>query len=123
MSFVSHKDTVKFTDATTIKNVKSFEDMRRYKNKGFRIKFKEEHGDKYATEITRFAILKTVSAEEKLTKEAFKTLLHNENVAIYDVRPPMKYKAAHIPGAKPLPAPAFDKFAKTLPENKDTPLL
>ena len=32
MSFVSHKDTVKFTDVTTIENVKSFEDMRRYKN-------------------------------------------------------------------------------------------
>ncbi|MDJ0862113.1 MAG: rhodanese-like domain-containing protein [Gammaproteobacteria bacterium] len=123
MSFVSHKDTVRFADATKLKNVKSFEDMRRYKNKGFRIKFREEQDGKYATEITRFAILKTVSAEEKLTKESFKNQFHNENVAIYDVRPPMKYKAAHIPGAKPLPAPAFDKFAKTLPENKDTPLI
>ncbi len=123
MSFISHKDTVKFTDETKIKNLKSFEDIRRYKNKGFRINFKEKNGDKYATEIIRFDIVKTVAAEEKLTKEAFKNQLHNENVAIYDVRPPMMYKAAHIPGSKPLPAPAFDKFAKTLPENKDTPLI
>ncbi len=123
MSFISHTDTVKFTGETKIKNVKSFEDIRRYKNKGFRINFKEKNGDKYATEIIRFDILKTVAAEEKLTKEAFKNQLHNENVAIYDVRPPMKYKAAHIPGAKPLPAPAFEKFAKTLPENKNTPLI
>jgi rhodanese-related sulfurtransferase len=123
MSFISHKDTVKFPDETKIKHVKSFEDIRRYKNKGFRITFKEINGDKYATEIVRFNILETVAADEKLTKEAFKDQLHNENVAIYDVRPPMKYKAAHIPRAKPLPAPAFEKFAKTLPENKDTPLI
>ncbi len=123
MNFVSHKDTVKFTDATKIKNIKSFEDIRRYKNKGFKIFFKEENGDKYATDIIRFDILSTVADEEKLSKEAFKKQLHDENVAIYDVRPPMKYKAAHIPSAKPLPAPAFDKFAKTLPADKDTPLI
>jgi len=123
MNFVSHKDTVQFTDETKIRNVKSFKDIRRYKNKGFRINFTEKTGDKYATEIIRFDILTTVAEEEKLTKEAFKKQLDNENVAIYDVRPPMMYKAAHIAGAKPLPAPAFDKFAKTLPENKDTPLV
>ncbi|MCP4287306.1 MAG: hypothetical protein GY792_23165 [Gammaproteobacteria bacterium] len=123
MSFISHKDTVKFTEETEFRNVKSFKDIRRYKNKGFRINFTEKNGDKYATEIVRFDILKTVATEEKLTTEAFKKQLHDKNVAIYDVRPPMMYKAAHIAGAKPLPAPMFDKFAKTLPENKETPVI
>ncbi len=123
MNFISHKDTVKFTAETKIKNVKSFKDILRYKKKGFRINFKEQNGDKYATEIVRFDILKTVAAEEKLTKDEFKNQLHNESVAIYDVRPPMMYQAAHIPGAKPLPAPAFDKFAKTLPQDMDTPMI
>ena len=123
MNFISHKDTVKFTDTTKIKNLKSFDDIRRYKNKGFKILFTEEDGDKVASEIIRFDILGTVADGEKLSKDEFKKLLHDESVAVYDVRPPMKYKAAHIPGAKPLPAPAFDEFAKTLPESKDTPLV
>ncbi len=123
MGFITHKDTVKFTDETKIKNVKSFKDIVRYKNKGFRINFEVKDGVKVATEIVRFDILKTVAAEEKLSKDTFKSQLHNEGVAIYDVRPPMMYKAAHIPGAKPLPAPAFDKFANTLPADKDTPLI
>ena len=123
INFVSHKDLVKFNDNTNIKNVKSFKDILRYKNKGFKVNFTEKNGEKYATHITRFDILATVAPDEKLSKEAFKTYLAHEDAVVYDVRPPMKYKAAHIPGAKPLPAPAFDKFAKTLPKDKETPIV
>lgn len=123
MNFLSHKGVVKFTDDTAIKNISSFADIRKYKGKGFAINFTEKDGEKIATEIIRFDILKTITPEEKLTKEQFKKQRQKKRVAVYDVRPPMKYKEAHIPGAKPLPAPAFNKFKGTLPKNKSATIL
>lgn len=123
MNFLSHKEVVKFNDNTAIKNVASFEDIRKYKGKGFTIHFVEKNGEKVATEVIRFDILKTITPEEKLTKAEFKEQRQQKNAVVYDVRPPFKYKEAHIPGAKPLPAPAFNKFKDKLPKDKTTPLL
>jgi len=123
MDFMSHKDVVKFDDHTAVKYVKSFEDIRNYRTKGFQINYRETNGDKIATEIIRFDILKTVTNDERLSKEEFKKLRENPAVKVYDVRPPMKYKMAHIPGAGMMPAPAFDKFIGKLPEDKSTPIV
>ncbi len=60
--------------------------------------------------------------DEKLDKAAFMKYRETPGLRLYDVRPLEAYKAAHIPGAQPLPAPAFDKFVKNLPEDKNTPI-
>jgi len=39
INFLSHKDLVKFTDATKIKNVYSFADIRNYPGKGFTVNY------------------------------------------------------------------------------------
>lgn len=123
MNFLSHKEVVKFTDDTKIKNVNSFADIRNYTGKGFTVNFREKDGENIATEIIRFDILSAVADEEKLTPEQFLSLYKEGKAKIYDVRPPMKYQAAHIPGAGMIPAPAFDKFAGKLPEDKNTPIV
>lgn len=123
MDIMSHKEVVKFTDQTTVKYVQDFADIRNYKKKGFQINFDEVNGEKVAKEIIRFDILKTVTQEERLSKEEFKKLRQDPNVKVYDVRPPQKYKMAHIPGAGLMPAPAFDKFIGKLPEDKSTPII
>ncbi len=123
MDFMSHKEVVKFNSYTELKYVRSFKDIRNYLKKGFQINFIEKDGEKLATEIIRFDILKSIAPEEKLAKDEFKKLLSNQNVKVYDVRPPLKFKMGHIPGAMPMPAPAFDKFVKNLPEDKTTPII
>ncbi len=123
MDIMSHKEVVKFTNQTTVKYVKDFADIRNYKKKGFQINFTEKNGEKIANEIIRFDILKTVTNDERLTKAQFKKLRQNPTTKIYDVRPPMKYKMAHIPDTGLMPAPAFDKFIGKLPKNKNTPII
>ncbi|MDH3393465.1 MAG: rhodanese-like domain-containing protein [Desulfobulbaceae bacterium] len=123
MDIMSHKEVVKFNDKTTVKYVKDFADIRNYKKKGFQINFTEKNGEKIANEILRFDILKTVTSEERLSKDQFKKARQDSKVKVYDVRPPMKYKMAHIPGAGLMPAPAFDKFIGKLPEDKNTPIV
>ena len=127
MNFLSHKEVVKFDDNTEIKNVQSLEDIRNYKKKGFAINYTDKDGERVATSITRFDILKTIESGEykveKLSLEQFKEQMQKKNSVVYDVRPPMLYKASHIPGAKPMPAPAFDKFKSKLPQDKTTPIL
>ncbi|MDH3360199.1 MAG: rhodanese-like domain-containing protein, partial [Desulfobulbaceae bacterium] len=123
MDIMSHKEVVKFTDQTTVKYVKDFADIRNYKGKGFQINFTEKNGEKIAKEVIRFDILKTVTMDERLSKEEFKKMRQDANVKVFDVRPPMKYKMAHIPGAGLMPAPAFDKFIDKLPKDKSTPII
>ncbi|MDH3392965.1 MAG: rhodanese-like domain-containing protein [Desulfobulbaceae bacterium] len=123
MDIMSHKEVVKFTDQTTVKYVKDFADIRNYKKKGFQINFTEKNGEKIANEIIRFDILKTVTTDERLSKEEFKKLRQDPNVKVYDVRPGPKYKMAHIPGAGLMPAPMFDKFIGKLPADKNTPII
>ncbi len=123
MDFMDHKEVVKFTDDTTLKYVNSFEDLRNYRTKGFQVNYEERDGAKIATEIIRFDILRAISDDEKLDKAEFLRLRTNPNVKIYDVRPLPVFKAGHIPGAMPMPAPAFDKFVKYLPTDKTTPIV
>ena len=59
MDFMSHKGVFKFSDDTAVKNVTSLADIRNYKGKGFQVNFTEKNGEKVATEIIRFDILKT----------------------------------------------------------------
>ena len=123
MNFLSHKDLVKFTDATKIKNVNSFADIRNYPGKGFTVKYVEKDGENIATEIIRFDILSAVADEEKLTRDQFMHSYTEGKAKVYDVRPPVKYQMAHIPGSGMIPAPAFDKFTGKLPEDKNTPII
>jgi rhodanese-related sulfurtransferase len=123
MDFMTHKEVVKFNKDTTVKYVKDFKDIRNYKKKGFQINYVEKNGDKLATEIIRFDILKVIEDDEKLSRSEFKMLRQDPKVRVYDVRPPMKYKMGHIPGAGLIPAPAFDKFTGKLPEDKSTPVV
>ena len=123
MDIMSHKEVVKFNDETAIKYVDSFADIRNYKKKGFQINFIEKNGEKIAKEIIRFDILKAITDDEKLSSADFKKLWQDSEVKVYDVRPPVKYQMAHIPGAGMMPAPAFDKFVKKLPADKNTPII
>lgn len=123
MDFMTHKEVVKFNDDTKVKYVKDFNDIRNYKKKGFQIYFVEKDGEKLATEIIRFDILKVIEDDEILSRDEFKLLRKNKKVKVYDVRPPMKYKMGHIPGAALIPAPAFNKFTYKLPEDKSTPII
>ncbi len=123
MDFMSHKDIVKFKKDTKLKHVRDVEDIANYRNKGFRISYIEKDGDKIATEISRFDILRVLKESEKLDRDKFKELRNDPNVKVFDVRPPMKYKMGHIPGADLLPAPAFKKFVNKLPKDKSTPIV
>ncbi len=123
MDFMTHKEVVKFTDTTKVKYVKDFADIRNYKKKGFQVNYKEKNGERVATEIIRFDIMRAITDEEKLDRAAFKKLREDPRVKVYDVRPPMKYKMGHIPNAGMMPAPAFDKFIGKLPKDKSTPII
>ncbi|MCI0469834.1 MAG: hypothetical protein L0Y62_07215 [Nitrospirae bacterium] len=120
-----HKEIVKFSSNTAVKNLKDLDDIKLYKGKGFRIHFVEKKGEKHAVLITRFDILQAIKPEDKLTKEEFKKFIaENKNAMVFDARPPAPYQEAHIPGAKLLPAPAFDKFyPQVLPQDKNTPIV
>lgn len=125
MDLMTHKEIIKFNDCTVLKNVGSIEDLKNYKGKGFRITFAEKNGEKIAVMITRFDILQSILPQEKLTKEDLKKLMaEKKNTMLIDARPPMVYQAGHIPGAKLLPAPDFDKYyPQVLPQDKNTPLV
>lgn len=127
MDFLSHKEVVRFDDNTVLRNVRSFEDIRNYTNKGFAVRYTEKDGEKLAAAITRFDVLKTIESGEynveKLSREQFDKQRLKHNTVVYDVRPPMLYQASHIPGAKSLPAPAFDKLKGSLPPDRSTPIV
>jgi rhodanese-related sulfurtransferase len=123
MDIMSHKEVVRFTENTKVKYVKDFADIRNYRSKGFQINFHEDGGEKMADEVIRFDIMKAIAEDEKLSREQFMELRQNPRVKVYDVRPPVKYQMAHIPGAAMMPAPAFDKFISRLPEDKSTPII
>jgi rhodanese-related sulfurtransferase len=123
MDFMSHKDVVKFNKETRLRYVSDFEDIANYRNKGFRISYVEKDGEKTATVISRFDILRVLKDSEKLNRDEFKKLRSDPNVKVFDVRPPMKYKMGYIPGAALLPAPAFDKFVNKLPEGKSATIV
>ncbi len=123
MDFMTHKEVVKFNDETAVKYVRDFKDIRNYKKKGFQINYVERDGEKLATEIIRFDILKVIEDDEKLSRAEFQMLRKDPKVAVFDVRPPMKYKMGHIPGAGLIPAPAFDKFVGKLPKDKAAPVI
>jgi rhodanese-related sulfurtransferase len=121
----THKEIIRIEDDVAIKNLKDIEELKLYKGKGFRINYVEKKGEKHAVLITRFDILQTIQTGDKLTRDEFKKFLaENKNALILDSRPPEPYQEAHIPGAKLLPAPAFDKFqAQVLPQDKATPIV
>lgn len=121
----THKEIIRFEDDVAIQNLKDIEELKLYKGKGFRINYVERKGEKHAVLITRFDILQTIQSGDKLTRDEFrKFLADNKNVMVLDARPPEPYQEAHIPGAKLLPAPAFDKFqAQVLPLDKATPMV
>ncbi len=124
MDLLSHKEVVSFDDETRVKNLESLEEMRKYRGKGFRIYFAEEDGKKFAVHVTRFDILQLVDESDRLDLGAVKKLMASgSRVALVDVRPPKFFKAAHIPGAVNVPAPAFEKFKKNLPADKKTTLI
>ncbi len=123
MDFMTHKEVVKFDSDTKVKYVRDFNDIRNYRKKGFQINFVEKNGERLATEIIRFDILKVIEDDEKLSRAEFQMLRKDPKVRVYDVRPPMKYKMGHVPDAGLIPAPAFDKFVGKLPEDKTTQII
>lgn len=124
MDLLTHREVVSFDDETRVKNLAGLDDMKNYKGKGFRIYFSEEDGGKHAVHVTRFDILQLVDEKDRLDLDAVRGLLAGSGkVTLVDVRPPKFYLAAHIPGAVNVPAPAFEKFKKNLPADKDTTLI
>jgi rhodanese-related sulfurtransferase len=123
MDFGGSKEIVRYTDATLLRNVDGFDALPRYRGKGFRVSFDDVDGQKVATEIVRFDILATITDAEKLTRSQLKQAMQRPGVALFDVRPGKMYQAAHIPGAKSLPAPAFAKLQDRLPADKATPVI
>jgi len=124
MDLLTHKEVVSFDDETRFKNLAGPEEMKKYRGKGFRIYFAEEDGGKFAVHVTRFDILQLVDESDRLDLDAVRKLrASHEKVTLVDVRPPKFYKAAHIPGAVNVPAPAFEKFKKNLPADKSTTLV
>lgn len=116
----THKETIRFDEKTLVKNLKGLEDLKNFRNKGFTIQYEEKEGVKKAVLISRFDVLKLITEEDRLNKEKLKNLLaEGKNVYLYDSRPLPAYQEAHIPGAKPLPAPAFDQFIQNLPPDKN----
>jgi rhodanese-related sulfurtransferase len=123
MDLQTRKEVVKFKPETPFENVKDVNDVRNYLGKGFKIEFEEKDGQKYAKKVKRFDILSMMDAKDKLTKDEFKKLMKQKNVFVFDARPINIYKEGHIPGSKPLPAPAFEKFKDKLPADKNATII
>lgn len=123
MDLQTRKEVIKFKPETKFENVKDVEDVRNYLGKGFKIEFEEKDGQKYAKVVKRFDILSMMDAKDKLTKDEFKKLKAQKNVFVFDARPINIYKEGHIPGSKPLPAPAFEKFKDKLPADKNATIV
>lgn len=122
----THKEVLRFDDKTAVKNLAEDDELNDFRGKGFRVHYVERKGgEKYAILITRFDILKSIKPEDKLTRDGFKKFVaDNANVQVFDSRPAGAYQEAHIPGAKVLPAPEFDKLhAQVLPQDKNIPLV
>lgn len=120
----THKEAIKFDDSTLFKNLKGLEDLRNYRGRGFRVHYTEEGGSKKAILITRFDILQSIKQEDRVTRDDIKRIISSkQNVLIIDSRPMPAYEEAHIPGAKALPAPSFEKFQNVLPADKNTPII
>ena len=124
LDLVSHKEIVRFDDSTKVKNVASMEELKIYKNRAFTVNFIMKKGEKLATAITRFDVLKALKAEEKIDKAGLKKLMaEKKNLVIVDARPVPRYDEGHIPGAIVMPAAAFDKQVDKLPKDKSTPVV
>lgn len=125
MDMGTHKEVVKFDDDTAVKNLANIDELKLHRGKGFRINYVEDKGEKRAVLVTRFDILQTIQPADKLSRDEFKKFVaDNKNVLVLDSRPPEPYQEAHIPGAKLLPAPAFDKMhVQVLPQDKSTPIV
>jgi rhodanese-related sulfurtransferase len=124
LDLVSHKEIIRFDEKTKVKNVASLEELKTYKNRAFTVNFVMKKGEKLATVITRFDVLKALKPEEKIDKAGLKKLMaEKKNLVIVDARPVPRYEEGHIPGAIVMPAAAFDKLVDKLPKDKTTPLV
>ncbi len=124
LDLVSHKEIIRFDEKTRVKNVASLEELKTYKNRAFTVNFVMRKGEKLATVITRFDVLKALKPEEKIDKAGLKKLMaEKKNLVIVDARPVPRYDEGHIPGAIVMPAAAFDKQVDKLPKDKSTPLV
>ncbi len=124
LDLVSHKEIIRFDEKTKVKNVASLEELKTYKNRAFTVNFVMKKGEKLATAITRFDVLKALKPEEKIDKTGLKKLMaEKKNLVIVDARPVPRYEEGHIPGAIVMPAAAFDKQVDKLPKDKNTPLV
>lgn len=124
LDLVSHKEIVRFDENTKVKNVPSIEALKTFRNRAFTVNFVVKKGEKLATAITRFDVLKTLKPEEKIDKAGLKKLMaEKKNLVIVDARPVSRYDESHIPGAIVMPAAAFDKQVDKLPKDKSTPLV
>lgn len=121
----THKELVRFSEKVKLTGVKDLEEIRMYRGRGFNIVYEEKKGEKHATAISRFDIMKIIPKDDILTKKDVENLLTaGKKVLILDSRPPHVYQENHIPNAKNLPAPAFEKVApKVLPEDKETTIV
>ena len=124
LDLVSHKEIVRFDEKTKVKNVASMEELKNYRNRAFTVNFVMSKGEKLATAITRFDVLKALKPEEKIDKASLKKLMtEKKNLVIVDARPVARYEEGHIPGAIVMPAAVFDKQLNKLPKDKATPLV
>ncbi len=120
----THKEAIRFDETTKVKNMKDLEDLRNFRGRGFMVFYEMRNGTKHALQITRFDVLKLIKPEDRVTKEDLKKIIQErKDVVIFDSRPLPAYQEAHIPGAKPLPAPAFDQLKNNLPHDKNTPII
>ncbi|MCS7199735.1 MAG: rhodanese-like domain-containing protein [Caldimicrobium sp.] len=119
------KELVKFTDKVKLAGLKDLEEIKLYRGRGFSIEYEEKKGEKIAKSITRFDVMKIIPKDDQLSREALEKILREDKrVLLLDSRPPHVYQELHIPLAKNLPAPAFDKVApKILPQDKETTII
>lgn len=119
------KMVFKYTDATQVKNLEDMEEMGDHKGKAFRVYYNvNKQGENVALLVTRFDILNSITADQKLDKAALKNIiLHDKNTVVIDARPPVKFKEGFIPGSIVIPAAAIEQNADKLPKDKNTPLV
>ncbi len=123
MDFNTSKEIVRFNDSTELKYLKNTGDIANYRGEGFKIDYIKKSGDRLATKISRFDLFGVLTKAEKLTQSEFKVLRRDPRVRLYDVRPLMKYRMGHIPGAEAMPAYDFEKFIDKLPADRSTPVI